>query len=375
MKTDNRARIPYSVIAIIILMLSAVTLSYLITVSQQKSVPTTSSTAQLERTYESESDRIRNLLDTAVIRAVLEVSNRTYYDGSKIQNDLSDLVVRYFRLLLFNDENGISYTYQSQQNPSMKVVVSSLTLVIGDYNFSYEFQILAGTSSQFVTCSIPYCGVYIKTVGSLKIVITDSVTGLKLDGWITLDKYHPYTLPYLRDQSNRTQDDMDKLDIIIRTITIYLLLRDKRTVTIEMVRDAFDVAFSFFEAMYYQNSSDDRIGPWLNTLSSKTDVDPFEFWVLYYAGIPDPGITIRIHLDLTRYGTRMKFDGALDNLADTEREYGLEHTKLNMNNITQISETEFVIDDIVYGSAWEEKSPFTIKINRGYIVKMVILLG
>ena len=375
MKVDNRARIPYSIIGIIILMLSAVTLSYLIIVSQQKPVSTASSTAQLKRTYESETNHIRNLLDTAVLRAVLEVSNRTYYDGSKIQNDLHALIGRYFRLLVFNDENGISYKYKSPQNPNMKVTVSSLTLFIGDYNFSYEYQILAGTSSQFVTCSIPYCGVYIKTVGSLRIGITDSVTSLKLDGWIALDKYHPYTLPYLRDQSNRTQEDMDKLDSIIRTITIYLLLRDKRVVTIEMVKDAFDVAFSFFEAMYYQNSSHSRIGPWLNTLSSKTDVDPFEFWVLYYGGIPDAAITIRIHLDLTRYATKVKFDGALDNLADTEREYGLEHTKLNMNNITQISETEFVIDDIIYGSAWEENSPFTIKIHRGYFVKMVILLG
>ena len=301
-RDDTKARVPFALIAVIILIMSGFAVALISSVSYQRySEPAPSQSLYLSDIVREQQDRIRNLAEEAVMRSVENLQTQQMWFIS------NDAYQRFIDLMNKNtgDANKIAGRYVlTYSKPELKV---------GVIPFEYNTVNALGMKSKLRS------PVYLRIAGSVDIAITDTLTKEKvLTTTVDLDKVVPTTRAFIMDQATRYQYDLspnglgnDILNYILQTN-----LDKGVTPTADNVKGVVKFIVDLETAMLFRKTNDASLDQWIRSLPSKSNVDVYDA----YKRTVGVG-TGKIRIDLSEYGNTFIFYGQDVTLGDTERKY------------------------------------------------------
>ncbi|MGC8913013.1 MAG: amidase domain-containing protein [Thermoplasmata archaeon] len=346
MKDDTRGRVPFALIAVIIMIMSGFAIAMISRLSYEKySEPAPSQSLYLSDILRTQQDRIRDLAEEAVMRSVENLQTQQMWYIS------NDALMKFVDLMNKNtgESNKIAGRYViTYSKPELKVGV-----VPFEYNTVNSLGMKAKLRSP----------VDLRIAGSVDITLTDTLTKEKvLTTTVDLDKVVPTTRAFIMDQATRYQYDLspnglgnDILQYILQTDLDKGLTPDPNN-----VKAAVKFVVDLETAMLFRKTNDASLDQWIRNLPSKSNVD------VYDAYKRSVGVgTGKIRVDLSEYGNTFIFHGESTKLGDTERKYEVNVALSLANSNILITPRQYSFMDL--SSTSTAAITYDIYINSGTV--------
>ncbi|MEM3397200.1 MAG: amidase domain-containing protein [Thermoplasmata archaeon] len=302
MRNDSSARVPFALVAVIILIMSGFAIALISSVSYQRyAEPAPSQSLYLGDILRTQQDRIRSLAEEAVMRSVENLQTQQMWYIS------NDAYMKFVDLMNKNtgEQNKIAGRYvMTYSKPELKVGV-----VPFEYNTVNALGMKAKLRSP----------VYLRIAGSVDVTFTDTITKEKvLTTTVDLDKVVPTTRAFIMDQAARYQFDLSPngLGNDILTYILQKNLDNGVTPTSDNVKGAVQFIVDLETAMLFRKTNNAALHNWIMSLPSKSNVDVYDA----YKRTTGAG-SGKIRVDLSEYGNTFIFYGESTKLGDTERKY------------------------------------------------------
>ncbi|MEW5759910.1 MAG: hypothetical protein AB1779_04015, partial [Candidatus Thermoplasmatota archaeon] len=309
MKKDRYGRIPFAILAILILVFAIFSAAYMVKINRERIAEEpyiTHRNKQMQDTIGKETSMLKTNAELAVVKAISEYPSANMpeiYEESK-ENFLNSLEP-YFTVnpdgTRKKNPDGTDYTGYLTTD-GFEISIFNPEIFVSTVPFLYEDTNVLGDIVEFTG------PVYYRTTGSVELRINDTKTPLKAKTTIDLDRVVAGTKPFLLEKGATVEYDFYE-EGLIEEIVRYLLERslDNKykvgwSIGTTIVRDALDIAVSMESAKAYRSTSNIDLHNYL--IFNKRKIDVFDYWTSKKSlGTGDGTITI----DFSKYDSPIQF--------------------------------------------------------------------
>ncbi|MGC8725829.1 MAG: hypothetical protein ACP5RS_04550 [Thermoplasmata archaeon] len=325
-KNPNKGAIPFSLIAVIILILSSFAIIY-IGVVQDHWIQSNNNqySTSITATEQSEETFIKNL---AVNAALTSIKNISYEGQFWVLN--TEALNTFLQNLGKNFGNNNAYI--NGYLVTIPGYPNSVSLRTSPVPYNYNGVNALGMITQERT------PVYIRLTGSVPIEIVNVQTGNKMYATVAINEVVPSTISFLLVDSNLIRYDFTPLGISSRIVNIILQAEASSGIapTPSTVLNALNLSLYLTEAMVYRTSSNQQLNSILEHMSQtqRANLNPVEVYnLLYGTSYALPSTVSNIKIDLSQFNSAFMFNGSMNNLESTSRSYNVE-TSINLSNLS-----------------------------------------
>jgi|GEM_PF-5096915 len=329
------ATIPFSIIAVLILVLSSFAVVYIfsINLSEQKSQYNTNSiVSSINSAANSLDILLKNLAENDAIKAVRNNPNLPFWE-------VNLLAKKYFSMDVYNLSKEILFSEYSLD-------VTNNSFTIGTTPMMYSYVDPLGISAMASTPA------YITSSGSVSYKITNLMTGENLNETADLTMIIPKSLPWLIYQESRVKYDASTYGLVNR-IAQYVLqnyyynVSTPGPLSASIITIAIKFGIYLDDAIIYRNTPNITLNKDIKSVKSKDSVNVLSLWNEWYSQIGENSIGTRkdvpsnpmnpFTLNLSSFGQSFTFIGNVSNVASTSRNFEVNNSfSILPSNIVEI---------------------------------------
>jgi hypothetical protein len=319
-RSDDSGRVPFALIAILIIIFASFSTIYITTINNRYYLGSGNVVDEMKDLLEAESERIQYLAGQAIRNALGKDDTHTSLVWSISQDayrNFTELVAPYF------PPNGIKTA------GGYELLLFEPVMTVSPLPFEYENFNPLGMKARMRS------HVYLKAIGSAELIMKDPISGARVNTTVSLDTVVPSTRTFLMEQMVKFQielkgdssvgSDIAKIveymieqeirrddtkvisDNLSRVVNIAILLEE-----IKLFHDYDEVAAAALGTNNYGMNFNDYV-------STQTLVDPSEIY-LGIRNYDDP-----LLIDVSTYGQPFFFDGGRCRMNDTSRDIEVSH--------------------------------------------------
>ncbi len=327
-KKVRKGAIPFSLIAVIILILSAFAIVY-IGAMQDHWWQANNNNSSLSFTgmVNTESTFITSLATQAAIQSLSDLANSSSLftiNRLTYENFLSSLSTNFGM-----GQNGVAGQGATvgQYVVTIRGYPGSVSLNTSAVPFEYTGVNSLGMATSMTTPT------YIRVTGTVPVTILNPTTGQKMDTTISIDQVVPTTIAFLMTSANRVNFDFTEQGMgmaIAHAILQSEMMANPGVAPSESeVMNALEFAVYLDEAALYRTSSDSALNNYLNSLSTaaRSHINPVEIYKAVN-GATNPSLQKLVpydqyFLNLEYFNVPFVFNGQQVNLQTTTRSYNV----------------------------------------------------
>ncbi len=342
-RAERKGAIPFSLISVIILVLSSFAIIYISGVQNRWEIANNNSNISgIQSEYKNMETYVQTLAVNAALSSLKNVSSNGYMWMLNAKTEQNFLEMLYNNI---DNNNG----YMNSYSITIPGFPDSVSITTSTVPFNYNGTNGLGMAVEMRT------PVAVRIAGSVPIDIVNPQTGAKLEAAVSINEVVPSTISFLMSSSNLVKYDFSSVGIGMKIVHLILQAEAENGVilTASKVNNALQFALYLVEAMVYRITSDSKMNALLSNMPQNEllHMNPValynEMYGTSYVINSYYSLNPTIYLDLGNYGTSFVFDGSWDSIANMIRSYAVTTT---INNSVTIS-----IDRYQYSP------PFTLK--------------